>query len=172
MATRKNSICDKSYDLDSRTASFIFAEGAGEITVTLEQVKPVLTNLALHGLVQKVGDCYAGEKDAKEAFAKAQDMVKRLAAGDWTKARESKGPSSSIIVEAITRLRQEQKPETTIDEIQDRWNGMDEDTRKKLRDDSRIKAAVAAIKAERAAAKVAKESNEEQENALELFDAA
>lgn len=147
----KASICEKSYSVEERTASFVFAADAGQLDINLADVKNVLTNLALHGLMQKVGDCFAGEKDPKEAFNKAKELIDRLKAGEWRAARESKGPSTALTVEAIARLRKQD-----VKDVQAKWEQMDDETRKRVRSDPRVKAEVARIKAERLDAEAAK----------------
>lgn len=56
-----------------------------------------------HGMSQKIGDEYSGEKDPEDMFLAAEDMVKRLKAGEWTVPRQT-GDSfqgAGIVIKAI-----------------------------------------------------------------------
>lgn len=160
----KATVCTKDYSIEDKSATFEFADGVGSLAVKLDELRGVLTNLALHGLVQKIGDCYAGEKDPKEAFNKASDLLERLKKGEWSKARESKGPSTALVVEAVARLRG-----ATVNDIQVKWDKMDDENKKRIQGDNRVKAEMARIKAERLEAKAKGETDGETEDALAAF---
>ncbi len=59
-----------------------------------------------HGVNQKVGDGFAGAKgDADAAYESANSIAERLAEGIWVQTRESAGPSTGLLVEAIVRAK-------------------------------------------------------------------
>ena len=90
----RNAICNKTISVEDKTCTFEFPAIDKTLTVTLVDVQSVLTQLALHGLSQKGGDAFAGEKDPEEAFNKCGEVIGRLKEGDWAKARQpGSGPS-------------------------------------------------------------------------------
>jgi hypothetical protein len=56
-----------------------------------------------HGLSQKVGDEYSGEKEVDDMYLAADDMVQRLKKGEWTAPRAAGDGFSgaSIVIKAI-----------------------------------------------------------------------
>jgi hypothetical protein len=76
--------------------------------------RATLLRAAAHGLSQKVGDSYASAKDVDDMHLSAEDMVKRLIAGEWEAVREA-GDSmagASIIIKALVETTGK-----TMDEI-------------------------------------------------------
>jgi hypothetical protein len=62
----------------------------------------LLTRFAEHGMLQKIGDSIAGEKDTDDAFESMSDLVKRLSAGEWTQQRQAGAFSGvSILIQAL-----------------------------------------------------------------------
>ena len=59
--------------------------------------------LVKHGIRQKVGDTTAGEENVSAAVANVQEAIKRLLAGDLTTHRESAGPKTTDLSEALHR---------------------------------------------------------------------
>ena len=68
-------------------------EGGQELVVNLSDLSSeIQTQLALHGLSQKIGDSYAGSGgDVEEAFKLASGVAERLKAGEFKATRESTG---------------------------------------------------------------------------------
>lgn len=110
---KKAKIAVKKIDTESKSISFHFSDGY-KLGIRLEDLSPEIRDmLALHGLSQKIGDSYAGSKEAVEqgfasselVFAKseAERVVVNLTAGLWA-VRES-GPSrlAQAIAEALGR---------------------------------------------------------------------
>lgn len=131
-------------DLDARTLTFNFAHGE-TLVATLEDVKPVLTQVALHGLKQKLADSFANNDGPEEAHNKASELYSRLKAGDWTYRRPAGEASHTLTVEAISRLK-------SLDPaaVKATWDELPDDTKSSIKKDPEVKAMIATIKAERA----------------------
>lgn len=110
--------------------------------------KEILQNLALHGLSQKIGDSYAGVKNTDEAMEKAGAVVDRLKAGDWKAARTAASPKSTQLAEALAEAYGK-----TLEEAVAALSKLDDDQKKAVRKDAKVKAALERIKAENAAKK-------------------
>lgn len=55
-----------------------------------------------HGLVQKLGDEAASEKDVDDAYLAIEELASRLSKGEWTVQREGGGFSgASVVIRAI-----------------------------------------------------------------------
>lgn len=107
----------------------------------------MVTQLALHGLSQKVGDSAAGfskSGDYSGAFGAMQQVVDNLYAGQWS--TRGQGGGISDLVQAIAELRN-----VELDQAQAAVDGMDEEQLKRVTSHPAIKAKVADIKAMRLA---------------------
>jgi hypothetical protein len=159
----RTKLATKETDAEAGLLLVSFAHGE-DLSISLSEVpEKILTELALHGLSQKVGDSYSGEKDPQEAKAKAEDVIDRLKSGDWVKARLRGEGSTSLTVEAIAAIKGK-----SVSAIKEVWAGLPEDTKKAVRNDPAIKAKMAAIKAERLQSK-ADEASDSEEGALSAF---
>lgn len=110
--TKRTKLCEKVFILadgsESRHASpevesleFRLTNGSVH-SVKKENVGPdCWIASAWHGLSQKGGDTYAGAKDADEAEDRLAAILERLSENEWIKARESAGPRTSILAEAV-----------------------------------------------------------------------
>lgn len=107
-----------------------------------------------HGLEQKVRDAAAGVKgNADDAYDLVSAVGNRLVAGEWAKTREGGGGTTSAYwIEAVMRL----KGWTDKADSVQRLAGLAEDKRDALKKHPQVVAMVAQIKAERAAAELAK----------------
>lgn len=115
-----------------------------------------------HGLAQKIGDSYAGSKTPDEASEEASSLFERLEAGEWIAERESAGPRISLILAAVVKARADAgKPFTDVEQAE---RGERLKTDKAYRDsvmaNGAVKAAYAAIQAQRAAERAAKAAAE------------
>lgn len=82
----------KSVNVENQSVAFSF-DDAGEASIILSDLSAdIITQLALHGLSQKVGDSYAGAKGAVEnldvtadewSLAQAEETIKQLVEGNW-----------------------------------------------------------------------------------------
>ena len=100
-------------------ARFDFVNGETR-TVLLSDVEAIMAYAACHGLVQKIGDEWAGAKDAAGNAAGVDDVVliadeiiERLTRGDWF--TERKGGESlagaSVVIQALVAISREADPE-------------------------------------------------------------
>ena len=109
---------------------------------------------AVFGLKHKIGDGSSGFSRAKDyAGAYAECMAIRdsiIIDNVWN--RKGGGAGARDIVEAVIRVTLEEQGITlTVEQVEASIESMDEDTYDGLTKDSRIKAAIKAIQAERAA---------------------
>lgn len=109
-----------------------------------EEIQQHLRN---HGGLQKVGDSAAGCDEA-EAYENIQHTIEQLRAGQWKTIRVGSGKAASSatrdLIEALVRATG--KTSEACAEVIAR---LDEDDRKTLRKDVRIKKALAEIRLER-----------------------
>lgn len=148
------SICTKTVREDMSGVDFTFSNGE-VLSVDISSIPDeVIAHLICHGISQKVGDSYTGQKDAAEAHATASALVERLQGGEWTAARQSSGGGAGRVTqlaEALARACGKTVPECVAV-----LDGMDDDQKKQLRQHDAIKAQLAIIKAEAAQAAAAK----------------
>jgi hypothetical protein len=93
------------FDVETGTISLrIDFRNGKSVSLTGEQLsRATLLRAAAHGLSQKVGDSYASSKDVDDMHLAAEDMVKRLIAGEWEAVREAGDSMSgaSVIIKAL-----------------------------------------------------------------------
>jgi hypothetical protein len=106
--------------------------------------------LVKHGIRQKVGDTTAGEENVSAAVANVQEAIKRLLAGDLTSHRESSGPKTTDLSEALHRATK-QPLERCIEVIA----SMTKEQKLDLRKSPRIAVELKKIELERAEAAAA-----------------
>jgi hypothetical protein len=119
----------------------------------------------VHGISQKVGDSYAGAKAEENplAFAKqsAEETIAQILRGEWRAASSGGGPRVTDLAVAFSRVTGK-----TVEECVEYIGTLDEAQTKELRGKAKVKAALAAITAEKAIAK-AKKLAEDAANATE-----
>jgi len=127
-----------------------------ETTETFDASKvpqPTRARAEMHGYSQKIGDSYAGAAESSDPleFAKAsvRDTIAQLYAGDW-RATVSR-PKQTDLAVALSRLTGK-----TVEESQAFVDTLDDDQKKAWRGKAKVKATLAVIAAEKAAAKAAK----------------
>jgi hypothetical protein len=65
----------------------------------------MLEKFALHGAEQKLGDEISGLDDVEDAIIAIDDLMDRLASGEWSIRRESSGiAGSSVLARALVEL--------------------------------------------------------------------
>lgn len=136
------------------TVRFTFGNGTVlELDVsTLDE--SIQNELMLHGALQKIGDSYAGAAgDYDFAIANATKVIDNLIAGNWKAAREAgeAKPRTTELAEAIAQLKG-----IDIAQAVELVAGLDDAQRKAVRGKEAVKAAIAQIRYEKAAAKAAK----------------
>lgn len=157
-ASGRIKVATKEVDAEARTLEIAFANGK-QLQVSLDDLpEGIVTELALHGLSQKVGDSYASVKgDSDAAFANAEKVLAQLLAGEWRTARAAGEGKSRVseLAEAIARLKN-----VDVARAAAAVAAADEETLKLWRGNAKIKAMVATIRAEKAAARATKAETE------------
>lgn len=104
-----------------------------------------------HGLAQKFGDAAAGAETVDDAFESVFEVVKRAAAGEWNKTRESSGGSAkgaSELVLAMAKVMGKDK-----ETVRDLLATLSQAEKMALRKVPEIATAIEEIKAEKAPSK-------------------
>lgn len=140
---------------DKSGVDFEFADGA-VLKADLSAIpEATLTELALHGLSQKIGDSYSGE-DAENCQSIAETVYAALVEGKWsTRTGGSAGPRISQLAEALSRVTGQDMQEC-VAAIAD----MTDEDKAGLRAHPAIKAQIATIKLEKAQAEADKAAGE------------
>ena len=131
----------------ANVVQFVLGNGLKVEADMAELPATMVTQLALHGLSQKVGDAAAGFSKAGDysgAFGAMQQVVDNLYAGQWS--TRGQGGGISDLVQAIAELRG-----VELDAAQAAIDAMDEEQLKRVTSHPQIKAKVADIKAVRLA---------------------
>ena len=87
---------------------FLFGEegSVGTIETDLNELNDeIRLKLALHGLKQKLGDAYAGEKDPAAAMKAVEEVYSRLKNGEWTTGRAGGGSRVGQLAKALARVK-------------------------------------------------------------------
>lgn len=121
--------------------------------ITLNANSPLLFRFAGHGVEQKLGDETAGLEDVDDATEAVDDLIARLAKGEWTSRVEGGGfAGSSVLAQALVEYSGK-----TLDEVRAFLKDMKQAEKMGLRQDPDIKPIVERIEAEKAA-KASKDS--------------
>jgi hypothetical protein len=158
-------VAKKTANVEAGTVGFEFATTPNPTQLLADISKlpaAIVKRLALHGLSQKIGDSYAGASDAKEAAQFANETLADLLKGNWATRQASTGPKVSLLAEAVARV-QKIPVEKALATLQAIANGDGSEAGKKageekvkaIRSVPNVRAAMAAIQAERAQAKAA-----------------
>jgi hypothetical protein len=158
-AEAKVKFSEKEYDLDSGVVSFTFGNGS-QLDLDCTTLSPEMQRqLMLHGAAQKIGDSYAGAKgDYSKAVESAQAVIEQLTQGVWRAARgegEAR-PRLGELADAIARIKgvDREKAMAAVEKATD-------EQRKAWRGNAKVKAEIAAIRAE-AAAKALEQAAEQE----------
>lgn len=157
----KVKFASKEYDLDTGMFEITFGDGTVISQNVDELPDEMKRNLMFHGFGQKVGDSYAGAKgDFSKAKSAASDVIEQLKNGDWRAGRDGEAkPRLGELADAIARVKGIEVAEAraAVDAAA-ALDGTDEQKKagaeklKNWRAHPRIKAALAAIRAEKAQA--------------------
>lgn len=113
--------------------------------------------LFMHGASQKIGDSYASVKgDHKQAKANAEEVINLLYSGEWTGEREGGGPRLAELAEAIAKIKG-----VDVERARAAVEAATKEERETWRSNAKVKATVAQIRAERAAANLEKVGEQE-----------
>lgn len=148
-ADKKVKFCDKEYDLDTSKVSFTFGNGE-KLEIDANGLSPEMQKqLMLHGISQKVGDSFAGVKgNYAEGVQNAKDTIEQLQAGVWKAARDDDArPRLAELAEAIARIK-----DVPVEAATAAVEKGSEEQRKAWRSNAKVKATIAQIRAEKAAA--------------------
>lgn len=143
-------------NIENNAVSFELGNGRKLVCMLAQLKDDMVTQLALHGLSQKVGDaaanCSKGEEYSR-AMAQMSAVWENLLQNKW---RESGASGNSILIEALAEHTG--KP---ADAVREAVNAADEEKLKTWRSNAKVKAIMARIAAERAAEK-AENANEDE----------
>lgn len=152
----KVKFADKDFDPETGICEFVFGNGT-KLEVNVKELNPeIQSRLMFHGALQKIGDSYASAKgDYAKAIENARGVIEQLQSGSWRAARgESEGkPRVAELSAAIARLKGITLEEATsaVQAAVDMGEAGAEKI-KGWRNHPRIKAAIAALRAEKAQA--------------------
>lgn len=145
----------KSYNEETGDVRFEFANG-NTLTINVNAVPEAIRNHALaHGLLQKIGDSYAGAESVEEAFEAANDTLDTIKGGEWKAARAGVGAGGGDLIKALAAATGR-----TEDECKVVIANADADLRKQIRKQPQVAAELAKIQAAKLLAKAAKVSDD------------
>jgi hypothetical protein len=151
----KTKFCDKDADSDTGVVSFQFGDGT-KMEINVDSLPTdIQRTLMLHGMLQKGGDSYAGAKgNFAEAKANLQAVFETLISGQWTGGRDGEGkPRLGELSAAIARVKGIKLEDATAAVNAANESGEEGQAKiKTWRAHPKIKAAIAAARAEKAQA--------------------
>lgn len=130
--------------LPPETAVIKFLASGNELRVSLSQLKPeIVTQAALHGIVQKFGDAAAGLQ-GEEAEDAVNSVAEQVIEGYWNATREKGEQAPSVIAMAVYRFKEKlgKLNGETLEAIQARYAGKEG---QKLRTEAQAHPKVGAI---------------------------
>lgn len=133
---------------DQGTVTFAWANGEADTFAVGDLPEGIQHRLALHGLAQKLADAHAGADDVAAARAATTAVWETLQAGEWTKRPADTG--AALLVAAVARVKR-----CDVAEAAAAVERLPADRRKALERHPAVRAAMAAIRAERLAARAA-----------------
>jgi len=135
-----------SEDGNSVEVRFDFRNGETR-KVTLTKDSPLLMKFAGHGVEQKLGDETAGLDDVEDCVVAVDELLERLAKGEWTMRVEGKGfAGSSVLARALVEYTGK-----TAEQVRELMKGLTQAEKMGLRADPEIKPIIDRIEAEKAA---------------------
>lgn len=139
-----------------------FANGT-KLEFDLEKVNgETQRRLALHGASQKIGDSFAGVKgDFGQGIGNAQKVIDQLYAGEWEGEREGGGPRLAELSAAIARIKN-----VPLEKAAAAVEKASKEQRDGWRSNPQVKAMVAQIRAEKAAAQLQQAQDNKQSTEL------
>lgn len=147
MRARPPKFCHKSWD-ENGVCYFKFGNSTTLEFDTNKLTEETKLDLRCHGANQKVGDSFAGVKgNYAEGIANAKRVIDQLRAGEWSADREGGVPRLADLAEAIARIKGVDLERATA-AVHKATN----DQRKTWRANGGVRATIAKIRAEKAAA--------------------
>lgn len=153
LSNAKTKFLDKDYDVETKSASFALGNG-NELSLTLDELSgAIVTQLALHGLVQKVGDSAAGAKgDYNAAKESMQGVIDNLKNGRWGAVREGEGkPKVTELAAAIAKVTGYE-----LEQVVAKVAAATDEQRKAWRENAKVAAEIAEARAAKARERAAK----------------
>jgi hypothetical protein len=131
---------------NGETIYFRFSDGE-VIECDMNKVSdPNQRKAKFHGVVQKVGDSFAGVKgDIAAAKENCRSTIQLLYSEDWVEEREGGGPRLGELIEAISRIRG-----VEMDRVRTVVEAAKPEERSAWRSNATVKAEVAKIRLEKA----------------------
>lgn len=158
-ASGREKVAKKDYDTETGILSVIFKTGEKRDVELGKLPESIVTQLAMHGLSQKLGDSYASVKgDVAKAIVLFDGVLKQLQEGEWAKARgdgDSGGSRVTELAEAIARFQN-----VPVEKAQQVIGQASDENVKAWKQSPKLKAIIAQIRAEKAA-KRAQEAEKE-----------
>lgn len=145
----------KSYNEETGEVRFEFANG-NVLSIALSAVPPAIANHALaHGLLQKIGDSYAGAESVEDAFEAASETLDTIKGGEWKAARAGMGAGSGDLIKALSAAtgKTEEACKAVIAAAND-------DLKKAIRKQPAVASELAKLQAAKLLAKAARQSAE------------
>ena len=149
---KRNQVCKKEHVEGTTVLRFIFAtEPPRVFEVDVNTLSDEIRDQAIyHGLLQKLGDSYAGADGPEEAISDFQAVESALASGSWA----SRTPRVGLLIEALMRLTGVSLEDAThvVNEAAKADETLAEGAKgavAALRGDPRVKKMIARIKLER-----------------------
>lgn len=141
-------IAKKRQVIDGEDAHVIFEFSNGNVVrVNLDSFPDSMQRkFAVHGIAQKLGDSYANAESFSQAFARFESLLTQLRHGIWNIGRSATG---GIWVEALQRATG-----SPMEDCLAKWDGLTKSGKVDLKKIPQVRAAHAAIQAERAAAEL------------------
>lgn len=144
-APAKPQFCKKTWN-EQGVVFFAFGNGTVLEFDTNKCNAETQLDLRCHGGSQKIGDSFAGVKgNYAEGIANAQAVIDQLYAGEWTADREGGAPRLAELAEAIARIKG-----TDLEKTKAAVEKATDDQRKAWRSNAKVKATIAALRAEKA----------------------
>lgn len=148
---RNRVVKESSTNLETMTVSLTFMNNVTRVFSTTTLAEEIRKRLELHGLKQKVSDKFNTAKgDSDAAIASADEIYDNLVDGEWSLAGSGEGPTPSLVIRAIARVRN--KDLVMVKAI---WKNLNEATRKGIAADDKIKRAILDIRHEDGLARAA-----------------
>jgi hypothetical protein len=96
----------KKVDLDLHCVTWYFANGATRTAKLDTYAGGIQASFALHGISQKLGDCYASSDDADAALAAWDELQEQLLGGAWEKPTRagSGGSDGGLLAQAVAQV--------------------------------------------------------------------
>lgn len=95
----------KKVDMKLRQVRWYFSTGDMRIASLIDYQESIQVGFSLHGVSQKLGDCYASAITAQEALESWDSLNGQLIGGDWEKpTREGGANDGGILAQAVAKV--------------------------------------------------------------------